>query len=123
MTILVLLFGVLIAAIGLYGLAQPAGLIGQIQKLWETGAGVITAVLVRLTMGVLLLLTASEARHPQVFHVLGAIAIVAAIALPFVGNERLGRLIAWWSDRSPALIRFSATLSFAFGAYIVYAVV
>ena len=123
MTIMVLLFGVLIAAIGLYGLAQPAGLIGQIQKLWETGAGMITAVLVRLAMGVLLLLTAPEARHPQVFQVLGVIAIVAAVLLPFVGNERLGRLIAWWSNQSPALIQVSATLSFAFGSYLVYAIV
>ena len=86
MTILVLLFGVLIAAIGLYGLAQPMGLIDQFQKLWATGAGLITAVLVRLAMGVLLLLTAPEALHPKVFQVLGLIAIVAAVALPFVGN-------------------------------------
>ena len=122
MTILVLLFGVLMAAIGLYGLARPMGMIDQIQKFWETGAGVITAVLVRLTMGVLLLLTAREALHPHVFQVLGLIAIAAAVAIPFIGNERLGRLIAWWSDQSPALIRVSATLSFGFGAYIVYAI-
>ncbi len=122
MTILVLLFGVLIAAIGLYGLAQPMGLIGQLQKLWATGAGLITAVLVRLAMGVLLLLTAPEALHPQVFQALGLIAIVAAVALPLVGNERLGRLIAWWCDQSPTLIRVQGALAFAFGAYMVYAI-
>ena len=122
MTILVLLFGVLIAAIGLYGLAQPMGLIDQLQKLWATGAGLITAVLVRLAMGVLLLLTAPEALHPQVFRLLGLIAIVAAVALPFVGNERLGRLIAWWGDQSSALIRVSGALAFGFGAYMVYAI-
>jgi hypothetical protein len=122
MTILVLLFGVLIAAIGLYGLAQPMGLIDQLQKLWATGAGLITAVLVRLAMGVLLLLTAPEALHPHVFQVLGLIAIVAAVALPFVGNERLGRMIAWWGDQSPALIRVQGAVAFGFGAYMVYAI-
>ncbi len=122
MTILVLLIGVLIAAIGLYGLARPMSMIDGIQKFWETGAGMITAVLVRLAMGVLLLLTASKALHPHVFHVLGLIAIAAGVAIPFIGNERLGRLIAWWSNQSPALIRVSATLSFGFGAYIVYAI-
>ena len=99
MTILVLLIGVLIAAIGLYGLARPVGMIDGIQKFWETGAGMITAVLVRLAMGVLLLLTASEALHPHVFHVLGLIAIAAAVAIPFIGNERLGRLERRRSDR------------------------
>ena len=53
---------------------------------------------------------------------LGLIAIVAAVALPFVGNERLGRLIAWWCDQSPTLIRVQGALAFAFGAYMVYAI-
>ena len=62
----------------------------------EHDFGMHVAVLARLAMGAALILVAADTRFPDVFAVLGWIAIVAAVALPVVGRQRLLKFIAWF---------------------------
>ena len=115
---LVSAFGVLILAIGLLGLVDPQRVVGRIRAL-EPRAQLGLAVGVRAVMGVILILAAPECRHPTAVMVLGAIALVAAVALPFLGAERLRALVVWWSERPPSLQRVSFSLTGIFGVFLV----
>jgi hypothetical protein len=78
------------------------------------------AVMVRLTIGVLLVLAAPHSLFPLAFEILGWIAIVAALLVPVVGRERIDRLLDWWSRRSTLGIRLWSLAGLAFGCFLVY---
>lgn len=119
MAILVSILGVLAAAVGLIGLAQPRRIINLINY-WEGPTRFRLAIAVRLVLGVVLLVVASDCRLPAVVTALGVIAIVAAVAILIVGQHRLDSFIAWWLARSPAVIRVSMLFALAFGVLLIY---
>ncbi len=80
----------------------------------------VLAVVIRLVLGAMFLAVAPDCRAPQVIRVVGAISIVAAIAILILGRVRLDAFIEWWLGR-PELIRVSATAVIAFGGLLVYA--
>ena len=53
--------------------------------------------------------------------VIGIIAIVAAASALLVGRERLDRLIDWWLERPPIIVRMSAAFAAGFGILMVFA--
>jgi uncharacterized protein YjeT (DUF2065 family) len=53
--------------------------------------------------------------------VLGVLALVAAVVLPFLGVERFKRLIDWWTALSPNAMRFNSLFAVAVGAAILWA--
>ena len=120
MTVIVSILGVLAAAIGLMGVAQPRRIINLVEY-WDGPTRFRLAIVVRLVLGVVLLVVAPDCRLPIVVSVLGIIAIVAAVAILIVGQRRLDSFIGWWLTRPPAVIRVSALFALAFGVLLVYA--
>ena len=119
MTVIVAVFGALIALLGLVGLFHP----DRFRSIFTAMDGqtrFILAIALRLAMGGVLWWLADELRHPHVMRVLAAIAIFAAVMLLIMGRERLDRLIGWWLSRSDGLLRLSALLAAAFGVFLVY---
>jgi hypothetical protein len=119
MTVIVAVFGVLVALLGLVGLVQPERF-RSIFTAMDSQTRFIIAIALRLAMGGVLWWLADELRYPHVMRVLAAIAIFAAVMLLIMGRERLDRLIGWWLSRSDGLLRVSALFAAAFGVFLVY---
>ena len=121
MATLVAVFGGLMALVGATGVVKPATLMRGVTSLWRTGRGIHVAVGVRLIMGVVLIAAAPSCRFPEAVRILGIIALVAAVLIPFFGSKRLGALIDWWASSPPGLVRVSGLVATAFGAFLIYA--
>ena len=119
MAIIVPVLGVVIAVIGVVGLADPRSLIKLVQH-WQSPARFGFAVAIRVVLGVVFLAVAPDCRAPLVVRIVGVVSIVAAIAILILGRARLDAFIEWWLRR-PALLRLSATMAIACGALLVYA--
>jgi hypothetical protein len=112
--------GAIVSLVCLTGVMLPAQLLHAVKAAWQYPAAMYVAVMVRLTVGVLLLMTAPHGRFPLAFQVLGWIAIVAGLLLPVVGRGRIDRLLDWWSRRSAPAIRLWSLAGLAFGCFLVY---
>ena len=122
MTLLVAALGAPIFLLGIVGLVHPdrfrtfiGGMDGQLRF--------VVAIAIRVLMGALLWWLAEDLRHTAVMRVLAAIAFFAAVGLLIMGRVRLDRLVDWWLALSDGLLRVSALLAAAFGAYLVYVAV
>ena len=120
MAYVVSIFGALIALIGLIGIVVPRYFIEVIGN-WKSESRFIAAVGIRMVMGVICLSAAPASRMPLVVQVIGIIAIVAAASALLVGRERLDRLIDWWLERPPIIVRMSAAFAAGFGILMVFA--
>ncbi|MCO4811151.1 MAG: hypothetical protein KC572_06075 [Gammaproteobacteria bacterium] len=119
MTVIVAVFGALVALLGLVGLVQPERFRSMFTAM-DSQTRFIIAIALRLAMGGVLWWLADELRHPHVMRVLAAIAILAAVMLLIMGRERLDRLIGWWLSRSDGLLRTSALFAATFGVFLIY---
>ncbi len=120
MVLLVQIVAAFVALIGLLGLFAPAKLAGMVAALFDGMAGLWVTVSLRLGIGVLLLLTASASRFPLVFQIIGVIAILAAVAAVFVGQERIRNFVMWWVRKPAGFTRLWSLFAIAFGAFIYY---
>jgi len=114
-------FGLLVLALGAIGAARPATLLGWVQRAWRSRAGLSLAAGFRAALGVLLLAAASETRFPRLIGGLGVLSLLAAVSIPFLGYERLRKLVEWWLTRSEGFVRGWSLVTCAFGAFLVYA--
>jgi hypothetical protein len=114
MTFLVVLFAVIMVSIGGYGIASPEGLVAFVRR-FEGQPGVWIGAAVRIVFGFALWRAGPSSRTPAVLGVLGMISLVSGIALPFIGAERLTRLVAWWSGRSAVFLRTWSAAAIAVG--------
>ena len=112
--------GVIISLVCLTGVMLPAQLLHAVKAAWQYRAALFVAVMVRFLVGVLLVMAAPHSHFPLAFEILGWLAIVAALLIPVVGRERIGRLLDWWSRRSLPGIRLWSLAGLAFGCFLVY---
>ena len=113
--------GLVIASIGLVGVAVPTALL-EISSIALTPAGLYSAAAFRIVVGVVLIFAAVPSRMPRTVRVLGALIVIAGLATPFVGVDRARALVDWWSALGPVFMRAWAALAVALGLFIVYAV-
>jgi hypothetical protein len=121
MTLIVVLFGVLIAALGITGIARPSTLMGLVSSVSKSEGGLYAAIVFRLVFGGVLILAAPNCRFPDVVRILGVISVVSALVLPVLGYTRVRAIVDWWSSRSPVFVRSWALIATAFGLFLVYA--
>ncbi len=123
MTSIVALFGVAIILLGVLGLVRPGNLMRLVLGAWQSKKGFYFSIGIRVVFGIVLLLTASQSRFPDAFRIVGIISLVAAMAAPFLGFDRLQRFVQKWAKRSPGLIRGWSVMAAAFGAFLLYGAV
>jgi hypothetical protein len=121
MTVLVVIFGALIAALGAAGVASPRVLIGFVDSAWRSPRGIYGIVAARLVLGVVLVVAAPDCRFPEIVRVLGILSLVSAVLLPLLGRERLRPMIEWWISRPGGFIRAWSLVAVAFGIFVGYA--
>jgi hypothetical protein len=112
--------GAIISLVCMTGVMLPVQLLHAIRAAWQYPAAMYVAVMVRLTIGVLLVLAAPLCRFPLTFEILGWLAIVAALLVPVIGRIRIGLMLDWWSRRSHLGIRLWSLSGLAFGCFLVY---
>lgn len=78
MSIVVSLFGIFFAILGVSGLIFHSSIIAFVSR-WQTQAGLYLAAIIRIVLGVALLFTASASRAPIYLRILGVVAVVAGV--------------------------------------------
>lgn len=116
----VIVFGAAIAMACVWGVVSPMGLIRWVRTVFDTDWGMPMAIAVRVVLGVIFILVASETKFPMFFTIFGILMLVAAVVLPFVGKERLRRLLAWAEGWPAPGIRLWLLLGTVFGVFVAY---
>ncbi len=117
---LVSLLGIIVGLLSLWGIAAPTRLIKMVQHVMEQRSGIYIAEFVRLLLGVALIVSASAARYPKTFMVLGGIAILAALGLALMGREGMRRVVGWFDHLPPPFVRLWLVFGLAFSGILVY---
>jgi len=116
---LALAVALFIFVMGTWGVFAPRSIFAFISG-WSSKTGFWLAVLLRLCFGLALWFAAPDTRLPIVLRALGALAIVMAAALPLISYERFERVIAWWTSRSPFVMRLWSLLAMAIGGLVLW---
>lgn len=121
MKLAVKLFGILMFLLGISLLIKPEIIIGHIENNMENTSLYIFAIVIRLVLGILFIVTAKESRFTGVMKFFGYLFILAAIILIFIGQENFQHFI---STLIPDIIPYaplSGLLAMAFGGFLIYA--
>jgi hypothetical protein len=110
MAIALVVVSVVLVALSLYGVLLPSRLVALVRGFMSGGLGLWFAVAVRLLLAALLWFTAPDSLTAVLFQALAVFTVLAAIALPIVGRNRINRLIesvaAWpgWAIRLTCML-------------------
>ena len=119
--LLAMALGLIVAAIGVLGVAVPSVLLEFGRSLQTTNA-LYSVAAVRVMFGAILLWVAPVSRTPKILRVLGVSIIIAGVFTPFFGVERSRAIFDWWSTQGSFFTRAWAIVAVVFGLFIVYAV-
>src|SRR4030095_253368 len=97
--LLAMALGLMVAAIGVLGIASRSTLLEFGRALQTTNALYIVAA-VRVMFGGILLWVASTSRTPRILRVLGIIIIIAGVSTPFFGVDRSRAMFEWSTQGS-----------------------
>ena len=118
----IVLFGLLIVSTCLWSLFKPRWLFEFARPMLEQGWLMFLAVGIRVALGVALLLVANDSAFPLAFKILGSIAIVAALALPFIGMARIKALVEWMEGLPMTATRLWMLVGVALGGLLLFGV-
>ena len=121
MSKLIILFGALTLTAGLAILANPDSVFGPLRRYADRLSIQVTAVAVRLVLGLLLIDQANLSRFPAVIAILGWLSLAAALAIAVMGRRNFKRLMAWAFAMAGKFGRAAGIVAVSFGAFLVYA--
>ena len=119
MTTALTIFSAMLIAMSVYGVVLPLQLTALVRR-FMVGPGVWGASGVRILLAGLLWFSAPLSHTPTAFKVIALLALLSAVALPFVGTARLLRLIDHIACWPPWIIRCQCLLGVAFGAFLLW---
>ena len=120
MSLIVPFLGLLIVAMGLAVVVNPAFL-RRLMKGLVRSHWIYAGAALRIVIGALFMLVAEETRFPTFILSFGVLLIVAGISKPLVGLERIARLISWSANRSNGFLRLWAIVALLLGAALIWA--
>ena len=119
---IILLFGITMCAVCVLSIYSPNRLVKVVKTVGGKTWGIFVAIIVRLLLGMVLILLAPDTRFPVIFMVLGALFILSAIIIQFVGRNRINLLMTWIERLPPLSIRLWLLLGIAFGSLLIYGI-
>ena len=119
----IVLFGLAIVATAAVMLIRPVLVIDLMRQFAGAVWLHVTAVGVRLVLGIVLITYADQSRFPLTLQFLGGLAIVAAIILALIPRSRFADLIEWVFARFAAYARVAGLVAMLFGGFLIYAVI
>jgi len=121
MSLIALLSGLLIIAVGALGVASPPRLLALVARS-QSQQGLYALAGIRVMVGVALFLAAAGSRAPAFLQIFGATAVLAGLATPVFGIHRFQAILSWWSLLPVAVLRSWCLLVVGLGAAVVWAV-
>jgi hypothetical protein len=114
--IIVVIFSIVIIAIGAYGISTPSGVLSLARR-FASSSGIALGFSLRVVFATALWLSADASATPIAFRVLSILTLIGAIALPVMGVNRLAAFITWWSDLPSWSIRIWLGFALCFGLF------
>ena len=121
MTILIIILGILTLSGGIVALMRPQVIFGFLHKNIDKPVIRLTAIIVRLVLGALLIGQARLSKFPVAIELIGWLAIVAAIFLIAIGRTNFNRLVRWALSVQKPLGCVGGVLAIIIGVFIIYA--
>lgn len=121
MAIALAIFSLIIVLLSAYGVFQPSVLTSFVRR-FMAGLGLWVAVIARLILALLLWFSAPFSHTPLTFQVLAILALVAAIALPIIGVQRILKLLDWVASWQQLAIRLWCLLGVGFGGFLLWSI-
>ncbi len=115
--------GIPVFSLGALGTFRPSSLIALVEHTWSSLQGIGLILVIRASVGVLLIAAASVTLYPKIIFVLGVLALVKAISIPLLGHTRRQTLLKWWCKQPARYLRGWSLLASAFGLFLTYAAV
>ncbi len=115
-------FGGFICLACLLGIMFPRWLVEAVRELWKNKGSMTLAIIARVLLGSLLIYCAPRTKFPIPLRIFGVLGLVAAVALPLIGWQRVDDLMAWYAGRPAWLLRSGLGCGFCLGAFVLYAV-
>jgi hypothetical protein len=112
---------VVLAAVGVMGVVSPDALLA-FAGAFQTTPMLYAAGAFRVLFGVALALAAPASRIPTLLRPLGILIVVAGLATPLFGVERMRAIVAWISGVDPGFVRVAACFPLALGSFLAWAV-
>jgi len=123
MTLLVIIFGALIFLAGFVILVNPETVFGFMRDRLDKLALQVSAIAIRLILGVLLIYQADASRFPTVIEIIGWISLGAALFIIVIGRRNFTRLMDWSLSFVKKFGRLGGVMAAVFGAFLIYAFV
>ena len=121
MTILIYLLAGILAFAGLLLVIQPDFIFNFLSKNSEKLWVYVTAIVVRLFFGGILIYAASFSKFPLVISILGWLILIAAVILLVIGRKRFETLVLWVTSKFKPYGRIAGVFSLGFGIFLIYA--
>ncbi|MGI9431303.1 MAG: hypothetical protein ACR2PQ_03770 [Myxococcota bacterium] len=121
MAILVLVLCLWPFAFGVIGVVSPARFRAIVRN-FATPFGLYVGAAFRVVLGAALVAVHASSRDPEFVQVLGILLIVGGLTVPFFGLARLRRMVDWFLESGPAVVRGWAVLAIAFSLLLAYEV-
>jgi hypothetical protein len=121
MVILVRLIGIFAVGAGIIFLVSPKTM-RQFMLFWKKGKRLYIGGMLRILIGVIFLLAASECRLVEVMVTLGILFIITGSIIFVIKLNRLKIILTWWYGRSLLVIRLIALISIAVWLLILYSI-
>lgn len=123
MSVVIIIFGVLTLLAGLVIIVNPEIVFGYLKRHLEKLELQISAIVVRLVLGALLIYLTDVSKFPIVIEVLGWLSIIAAITFAVIGRNNFKRLMYWAISFQKPYGRVGGFIAVCFGGFLVYAFV
>jgi len=121
MPVLVKLIGLIIVVMGAVILLNPVAMRWLID-FWKEGKRIYLVGLLRLLIGIILLLAASQCKLPGVVTTLGILILLGGLLIFLLGLEKVRSMLDWWSKKPPAALRLMGSIALAIGLLLFYSV-
>lgn len=120
MGILVAAIGLAIVVIGVVGAVQPRRVI-DLAAYWTTPERLTFTAALRVGLGIILIGSAPVCDSPGLVRTFGVLLVVAGVATPFVGADRVKGMVDWFRARDDRFIRIYCAVPILLGLWLIAA--
>ncbi|MCY1633801.1 hypothetical protein [Marinifilum sp. D737] len=115
------IFGILLILAGISLLCAPEIIFGFLDSNKEELWVYVVAIVVRLVIGAILILSAKQSKHPLAVKIIGGMFVLVALIFLFIGQQNLQEFIATVLTVFTPYAPFVGLVSIAFGSFFIYA--
>lgn len=113
--------GILIVAMGVIILFNPM-IMKQLIAFWKQGKKLYIVGILRVLIGAILLLAASQAKIAGVVATLAVLILISGILIFILELEKVKAILDFWDKKSPSVLQLVGFLVLVVGILLIYSV-